>query len=164
VTLKYLVASALFAVAVAGCATSRTETAGGAPLARQITASDHCGLTAPGLVYLRDASAVNALERLPARTMTLAALRSVDFSREHLVLVGLGQQRSGGYGVALAASEITSDTLRLTVQVRRPAPGAMVSQALTTPCAVIAVSPHGWDELEVSGEGMTTLTRQRSEL
>lgn len=151
----------ILTLVLAGCAVNRSETAEGAPLARQVTQSDHCGLTAPGLVYVSSAQQVPMLAELPAQNLSLEPLRALDFEREHLVLVGLGQKPTGGYGVTLESSVIAGDTLQLRVSVRRPAPGSLVTQALTTPCAVIAISPEDWERLEVSGDGLGTMTRQR---
>ncbi|MEP6408034.1 MAG: protease complex subunit PrcB family protein, partial [Marinobacter sp.] len=61
----------------------------------------------------------------------------------------------------LQSSEIVDDVLELMVKVRRPAAGAMVTQALTTPCAVIAISPDDWEQLRVSGNGLKGFSRQR---
>lgn len=144
-----------------GCAVNRSETPDGAPLARQLTQSDHCGLTAPGLVYLDNAEQIDRLSDLPTRNLPLDSLKAVDFEREHLVLVSLGQKPTGGYGVTLDQSAIREGTLELTVNVRQPAADAIVAQVLTTPCAVIAVSPDGWNDLSISGTGMKTLTRER---
>lgn len=151
------------ALLVAGCAAtvSRSETSQGAPLARQVTQSDHCGLTAPGVVYVERYDQLERLSRLPAQNLALDTLATVDFEREHLVLVGLGQKPTGGYGVTLDSSTITDGVLELAVNVRQPAAGTMVTQALTTPCAVIAVTPDAWNRLRVSGNGMETLTRKR---
>lgn len=151
------------ALLVAGCAAtvSRSETSQGAPLARQVTQSDHCGLTAPGVVYVERYDQLERLSRLPAQNLALDTLATVDFEREHLVLVGLGQKPTGGYGVTLDSSTITDGVLELAVNVRQPSSGTMVTQALTTPCAVIAVTPDAWDRLRVSGNGMETMTRKR---
>ncbi|MEQ9544625.1 MAG: protease complex subunit PrcB family protein [Marinobacter sp.] len=147
----------------AGCAAtvSRSETSEGAPLARQVTQSDHCGLTAPGVVYVERYDQLQRLSRLPAQNLALDSLVSVDFEREHLVLVGLGQKPTGGYGVTLESSAITEGVLELSVNVRQPSADTMVTQALTTPCAVIAVTSQAWDRLRVSGTGMETITRRR---
>ncbi|MFO8140286.1 MAG: hypothetical protein R6T87_00005, partial [Marinobacter sp.] len=56
-----ITAMALAATLVTGCAINRSATADGAPLARQVTESDHCGLTAPGLVYISNASELDRL-------------------------------------------------------------------------------------------------------
>ncbi|MGM0766888.1 MAG: protease complex subunit PrcB family protein [Pseudomonadota bacterium] len=149
------------AVVLAGCAANRSETPEGAPLARQLTQSDHCGLAAPGLVYIDNVTQVDRLSGLPTRNLPLDSLKAVDFEREHLVLVSLGQKPTGGYGVTLEDSAIREGTLEVRVNVRQPAADAMVAQVLTTPCAVIAVTPADWQRISVSGAGMETLTRER---
>jgi hypothetical protein len=154
-------ALALAITMVAGCAVNRSATAEGAPLARQVTESDHCGLTAPGLVYISNASELDRLARLPSGNLSMNQLRALDLQQEHLVLVGLGQKSTGGYGLTLESSEIVDDVLELTLKAREPAANAMVTQALTTPCAVIAISPKDWQQLRVSGEGLDTITRGR---
>lgn len=132
-----------------GCASSRSETAEGGPLARQINQSAHCGLTAPGHVHLTSREEVQRLEALPGRNLSLETLKTVQFEREHIVLVAIGQKRTGGYSVTLDSSEIRSGTLELRVRVAEPAPGTIVTQALTTPCAVIAVTAEGWDDIQI---------------
>lgn len=157
----HISALALAVSLVAGCAVNRSATAEGAPLARQVTESDHCGLTAPGLVYVSTAGDLDKLAQLPSGNLALSMLRAIDFEQEHVVLVGLGQKTTGGYGLTLQSSEIVDDVLELMVEVRRPAAGAMVTQALTTPCAVIAISPDDWEQLRVSGKGLEGFSRQR---
>lgn len=138
----------------AGCATSQpqTQTDEGAPLARQISQSSQCGLTAPGHVLLRNESDVERLEGLQGRTLPLAPLRAVDFDREHVVLAALGQKPTGGYSVTLVSATIEDDILELSVRIREPQPGTMVSQVLTTPCAAIAVSATGWSDILITPE------------
>lgn len=145
----------------AGCATHQEATASGAPLARQITTSDHCGLSAPGLLHLSEAEELEALGQLPAQNLNLSALKALDFSQEHLVIVALGQKSTAGYGVTLAASQIIDDELQLAVHLRQPAPDSMVAQVLTTPCTVLAVTATGWKRVSAQGVGMQTLSRDR---
>jgi len=139
---------------VAGCATSQpqVQTDDGAPLARQISQSSHCGLTAPGHVLLESAADVDRLESLQGRTLPLAPLRAVDFDREHVVLAALGQKPTGGFSVTLVSSAISDNTLELFVRIREPKPGTMVTQALTTPCAAIAVTAAGWSDILITPE------------
>ena len=157
----HMTALILIVASVAGCAVNRSATAEGAPLARQVTESDHCGLAAPGLVYVPNAEELSQLSKLPSGKLALKQLRAIAFEREHLLLVSLGQKTTGGYGLTLQSSEIVDDVLELMVEVRRPAAGAMVTQALTTPCAVIAISPDDWEQLRVSGKGLEGFSRQR---
>jgi len=135
---------------LSGCASSRSETAEGGPLARQVTQSAHCGLTAPGHVHLASRQDVQKLEALPGRNLSLEALKTIEFEREHIVLASIGQKPTGGYSVTLDSSEIRGGTLELRVRVAEPAPGTIVTQALTTPCAVIAVTAQGWDDIQIT--------------
>lgn len=148
---KVIASSILMAGSLlSGCAINQTETASGAPLARQITQSAHCGLTAAGHLLLENQSQVNRLETLPGRSLPLGPLRKIDFSQEHLVLVTLGQKRTGGFSATLDGSEIVDSQLELTIRTREPEPGTMVTQALTTPCAVIAVAATGWNTIRIT--------------
>ncbi len=134
----------------AGCATSQTTTPSGAPLARQLTQSAHCGLVASGHIHLTRRSDIDQLAELPGASLSLTPLRDINFDQEHVVVVSLGQKRTGGYSVTLVDSRIRSGQLELIVHIREPAPGAMVSQALTTPCAVMAVTATGWDGIRIT--------------
>lgn len=145
--------------ALAACASNADLTDEGAPLARQLVQSDHCGLTAPGIVMITERSDVDRLKSLPASHLALEPLSRIDFDNEYLVLVGVGQKPTSGYGVTLADSRIRDGQLDINVSVRAPAEGVMLAQVLTTPCAVIAVSDEGWASLKVSGDGYPTVTR-----
>lgn len=150
--------SALAATLVA-CASNADRTDEGAPLARQLVQSDHCGLTAPGIVLVTERAEVDRLRSLPASHLALEPLSKIDFGNEYLMLVGLGQKPTSGYGVTLADSRIRKGHLEIDINVREPADGAMLAQVLTTPCAVIAVSGEGWRRLKVTGDGYPLVTR-----
>lgn len=128
-------------------------------LARQVTASDHCGLVAPGLVDIADEATLKRFLSLPAQTLTLPD--HPDFARQHFLVVALGQQPSAGYGVTLASSALHDQVLRLGAKVRRPAADQMTAQVVTTPCMVLAIRASDWQRIEVQGDGMPTLTRVR---
>lgn len=137
-----------------GCASSDTaEDKPSAPLARQVTQSAHCGLTGPGLAYVQTPERLQQLLELPAQNMAVQQLRQVDLEKEHLLFVTLGEKPTGGYSVSLASASVenTDNVLRLSMAVRAPAPGTMVSQAITSPCVVVAVPATGWPEIRVSG-------------
>jgi hypothetical protein len=93
---------------------------------------------------------VEKLEALPARNLSLESLKNIEFEREHIVLAAIGQKPTGGYSVTLDSSEIRGGTLELRVRVAEPDPGTIVTQALTTPCAVIAVTAEGWDDIQIT--------------
>lgn len=143
-------------VLLAGCASSGTvEESEKAPWARQITQSAHCGLTGPGLAYVQNSGQLQDLLELPAQNMAVQQLRQVDLEQEHLLFVTLGKKSTGGYSASLDSVSAASDTggLQLAVKTRSPAPGAVVTQAITSPCVVVAVPARDWPEIRVSGIG-----------
>jgi protease stability complex PrcB-like protein len=160
--LVHLGAVLAFGLLLTACSAQLSRTADGAPLARQITASDQCGVGSAGLTYLSKREELARLQDWPMQNLSMKPLNALDFNREHVLIVGLGQKPTGGYGLTLANSQIESDTLKLTMILRRPAPDAMVTQVLTTPCAVLAITPERWKSIEVKGNGFNTLELDRS--
>ena len=65
---------------------------------------------------------------------------AVDFSREMVVGVFLGEQATGGYEVKITKVERTGSELRVHYRRKAPDPGAILVQALTQPYHVIKVS------------------------
>lgn len=151
----------LAGLAMTACTTRYTETADGAPLARQITASDQCGVGSEGLTYIDKKGDLARLSAWSMQNLSMEPLRALDFEREHVLIVGLGQKPTGGFGLTLADSKIVDGTLRLTVFQRRPPEDAVVSQALTAPCAVLAITADRWQTLEVNGNGLGPLQLDR---
>lgn len=137
-----------------GCAASNTvEEKPGDPLVRQVIQSAHCGLTGPGLAYVSTDERLQKLLELPTQNLAVQQLRQVNLEQEHLLFVTLGEKSTGGYSVRLASASVDSpgNTLRLSMAVRSPAPDMMVTQVITSPCAVVAVPAEDWPEIRVSG-------------
>ncbi|MDX1635261.1 MAG: protease complex subunit PrcB family protein [Marinobacter sp.] len=149
------------ALAACGSTPSVTVNSKGAPLARQITAADHCGLTAPGLVHIENTSELSKFRQLPQQNLNLPAADTIDFDSEHLLVVGLGQKPTGGYSVTLTSYALHGEELDLGVVVNKPDPQMMVPQVITTPCAVLAISAGGWQTLDVNGDGLDEMTVSR---
>ena len=66
-------------------------------------------------------------------------LPQVDFEHETVVVLILGERTTGGYSVGIAAVVERRLEVEVVVLVSRPPPGAMVTQALTTPYYVAAI-------------------------
>ena len=64
---------------------------------------------------------------------------AVDFTREMVVAVTMGKQRTGGYSIEITQAEVSGQQFQITVKKRAPAPGAMVTQAITAPFHFAAV-------------------------
>lgn len=96
---------------------------------------------------------------LGSRSVSLAG---IDWSREVAVVVDMGEQRSGGYGVSVLAARVAGPhRVELELEVRRPGPGMFVTMAFTHPYAVARVDRDGL------GEGPVTLVaydQDRSEV
>lgn len=76
---------------------------------------------------------------------------AVDFTSEVAVFLMAGEKRSGGYGVEAKAATVEGERLVVDAVVTSPEPGMMVTQALTSPWKLIAVSRRDvknvrWDE------------------
>ncbi|MFZ5817685.1 MAG: protease complex subunit PrcB family protein [Bacillota bacterium] len=65
------------------------------------------------------------------------------------LMVSGGQRNTGGYGVEILSVERQGDALLVTAHLRTPAPGAMVTQAITYPKAYAKVALQGTGEPQV---------------
>jgi hypothetical protein len=72
-------------------------------------------------------------------------LPRVDFQRETLVAIFLGQRSSGGYGVTVRRVSVEGNDLYLDSEFREPAAGAITTQALTSPWTLVRVLRGGFE-------------------
>ncbi len=146
-------------VALTACSTSPTPSVRSEAATRQITATSQCGFDEPGLVYMDSRQRLDEVTR--TRGINLTAMNDHDFDHEHLLLIGAGRKPTGGYGVALGEGWLEGHLLELTVTLRSPSADQMVTQALTSPCAVVAVPAEGWQTVQVRGTGLPELSLNR---
>jgi len=64
----------------------------------------------------------------------------VDFSRDMVVGVFMGERDTGGYQIEITGVERTAEVLRVQYQVREPEPGAVLTQALTQPFHLVRLA------------------------
>jgi hypothetical protein len=76
---------------------------------------------------------------------------AVDFSEEAVVVLLLGERRTGGYSIAIEQIIDRRESVEVVVEVTRPEPGAMVTQALTSPFYIAAV-PVADKKIAFSGD------------
>jgi hypothetical protein len=88
-------------------------------------------------VYARMKSAV-----IPGNA---AEAPAVDFSREALVLIEMGRKTTGGYFLELKSTKarVMNNSAQVELIWGVPAPDAMVTQVLTSPCILIALPKNG---------------------
>ena len=64
---------------------------------------------------------------------------SVDFTKQKVVTVFMGQKPTGGYGLRLVSSNLRRDTLRLLLESSAPAAGGVQTQVITSPYLMLTV-------------------------
>lgn len=89
-------------------------------------------------------------------------LGGVDWAHELAVVVDMGEQRTGGYGLSVLQVQVVGpDRVELHLDVRRPGPGTSVTQAFTRPYAVARVPRAGLGKGPVT---LVALDRGRGEV
>jgi hypothetical protein len=78
----------------------------------------------------------------------------VDFARELVVVVGMGQRPTGGHAVELLDGKaiVEGGVAAFRVAFRSPAAGSVVTQMITSPCLAVRLPREGVREVKVAGE------------
>jgi PrcB C-terminal len=66
----------------------------------------------------------------------------VDFDREMVVGIFLGEKSTGGYEIEIVRAEQGDSSLYFYYREKSPPPGAMVTQALTQPFHLVRVAKY----------------------
>ena len=66
-------------------------------------------------------------------------LPDVDFQKKSVIGIFMGQQKTGGYAVKIARVAETAKEIRVFFQETRPAQGAIVTMAMTSPYHLVAI-------------------------
>ena len=64
---------------------------------------------------------------------------AVDFDKEVVVALFLGDKPTGGYDVQISRAEQSSEALTIYYREKNPSPGSMVTQALTQPFHIVRI-------------------------
>ena len=72
-----------------------------------------------------------------------APLPAVDFDKEMVAAVFLGEKPTGGYGVEISSAEVADRSLTVFVRETSPKPGAMVTQAINQPFHIVRIEAAG---------------------
>jgi hypothetical protein len=68
---------------------------------------------------------------------------TVDFDKELVAAVFLGEKPSGGYGVEISSAEVADNSLTIFVKETSPKPGAIVTLAINQPFHIVRIETHG---------------------
>jgi PrcB C-terminal len=102
------------------------------------------GIREPSQIAVRSQSEWQKLWRQHTSTSTVPApLPVVDFDKEIVVAVFLGEKPTGGYGVEISSAEVADRALTVFVRETSPKPGAMVTQAINQPFHIVRIETAG---------------------
>jgi hypothetical protein len=107
---------------------------------------------------VRQAGDVDTYDQLLA-AHHLKGMEAPDFSREIAVLAALGQRPTLGYRLEPSTLRVPvqGGIALVTVEVRRPPPGAMTGQTVTSPCLLLAIERKGISVVRVQEQDGTLI-------
>jgi hypothetical protein len=102
------------------------------------------GIREPSQIAVRSQSEWQKLWRQHTSTSTVPApLPVVDFDKEIVAAVFLGEKPSGGYGLEISSAEVADSSLTVFVKETSPKPGAIVTQAINQPFHIVRIETAG---------------------
>ena len=121
----------------------------------RLYADQYCRIRAPEVRVIDDANGLAAFfaEQAGETRIDGPTTPTVDFAAAQAVLVALGRRATGGFDLALApdgATLFADGTLQLGLIFAEPEEGAMVTQALTSPCLLVQVPRAGVERIIVT--------------
>lgn len=79
------------------------------------------------------------------------SIPDINFNTTGILVISMGTQRSGGYGLSLTKSPIVvkDNTATLKINWRKPAKGMMTIQMLTNPCLILKIQKGNFKILRI---------------
>jgi hypothetical protein len=116
----------------------------GTPLSiATVERGDRSGIRGPLQTVIRNQDEWKALWKRHSSTDTNPSPTPiVDFNREMVVGIFLGEKRTGGYEVEIVRTEQRDSLLYFYYREKSPPPGAMVTQALTQPFHLVKIAKY----------------------
>jgi len=102
------------------------------------------GVREPSQIAIRSQTEWQNLWRQHTSTSTAPApLPPVDFEKEIIAAVFLGEKPTGGYGVEISSAEVADSSLTVFVKETSPKPGAILTQAINQPFHIVRIEAAG---------------------
>jgi hypothetical protein len=102
------------------------------------------GIREPSQIAIHSQGEWQKLWRQHTSTSTAPApLPTVDFDKEIVAAVFLGEKPTGGYGVEISSAEVADRALTVFVRETSPKPGAIVTQAINQPFHIVRIETAG---------------------
>jgi len=117
------------------------------PKLETLHTSSQCGSSSVTTQWISSQQQLENLLQATQRMMISASPQQapkVDFTQYGVLMVSMGQQRTGGYSIRLTREDlpINSGSAEVEVQWQEPESGMILTQAITHPCIFIKV-PRG---------------------
>lgn len=137
--MKLFIVAALACSVMVGCkGDGDTSSGGGTDLAQPVTILERvngnsAALKTIGKMHIETKAAYDALgdaDIFPGE---------IDFGKNDLVIVALGEQRTGGYAVNIESIQLQGGELAVTGKATAPGADAIVTQALTYPYSAVLI-------------------------
>lgn len=160
-------ALALALAMLAGCAQPGDPEAGNAtvPITSLASQGQCGGQNRPAVRWIASSGEWRELHaRVNSQWMNPPPSPAVDFPREGVLLIAMGQRSTAGYGLALADDTATVRDGVLTVRVnwRESSPGHRQAQVMTYPCLLVKLPDAGFNRIQVvDQEGRLRLEGER---
>lgn len=164
---RWRAAWAMVLTVMAGCVQPSVIAAGDAtvPIATLASQGQCSGQNHPTVRWIADASEWRDLHaRVHSQWMNPPPPPKVDFSREGVLLIAMGQRSSAGYGLALAddVANVRNGVLTVRVNWSEPPAGSRRAQVMTSPCLLAVVPNAGFTRVQVvDPEGRLRLEGER---
>jgi hypothetical protein len=149
----------LLPLLLSGCAHAEPL---GPLVAETLAAGSHCGReqASPAAWWLKDEESYRTL----SQRLRKPSLPPVDFRTYGVLLVEMGRQNTGGYGLRLAQPEIEEEgggAIRVRLDWRIPGPGMITTQVITSPCLLLKLPRSDYREIAVVDQrGQTRVTAE----
>ncbi len=92
---------------------------------------------------------MEVFEKVHSKTYPLPDLPTVDFDRQIVLAAFMGEKNTGGYQISFEKTAcISNKTLRVTVFMQTPSPGAILPQVITSPYVLAAVDKGNFRRVE----------------
>lgn len=120
-----------------------------------IYSGNQCNISqAPSTVWITSAQQLeDMLKRVNRNKIAFQVekLPNVNYINEGVVLIAMGQQRTGGYSITLGNEpmRLNGQIATLPIQWNTPAAGMILTQALTSPCLFVKVNKANYRTLHV---------------
>ena len=98
------------------------------------------GFTGAEELVIRDQAAWQAAWARVHEGMAAPPLPAVDFARDMVVLLALGERSSGGHAVRFDSLSVSGGGATVRYTATSPGPGCMTTQAITAPIEVVRVA------------------------